>query len=135
MLSRRRHLCQADFAPSFRLHSRWSALAGTVLSLVAMLAALSTSTALCAALSVLLLLLLLWCRRPLVRLLTEGRWSFEPDAAEGRPRPLAAVGPPPSGELEERLQRATAYVHDAMQVEPRSAARTPDEPTRASTCC
>ena len=106
-----------------------------MLSLVAMLAALSTSTALCAALSVLLLLLLLWCRRPLVRLLTEGRWSFEPDAAEGRPRPLAAVGPPPSGELEERLQRATAYVHDAMQVEPRSAARTPDEPTRASTCC
>ena len=74
--------------------------------------------------------------RDLARLLVQplGGLSGSADRA-ARPRPLAAVGPPPSGELEERLQRATAYVHDAMQVEPRSAARTPDEPTRASTCC
>ena len=111
---------KADFAPSFRLYSNWSALAGTVLSLAAMLGALSTSTALCGALSVLLLLLLLWCRRPLVQLLTEGRWSFGPGgpaaAPRGRGLTLDAAGHPEAdGALEDRLLRAKAYVHDAMQ--------------------
>ena len=111
---------KADFAPSFRLYSSWSALAGTVLSLAAMLGALSTSTALCGALSVLLLLLLLWCRRPLVRLLREGRWSVGPGgpAAATRSRGLtldAAGHPEADGALEDRLLRAKAYVHDALQ--------------------
>jgi hypothetical protein len=112
---------KADFAPSFRLYSSWSALAGTVFSLAAMLAALSTSTALCGALSALLLLLLLWCRRPLVRLLTEGRWSSSglggPAAApRGRDLTLDAAGhAEDDGALEDRLLRAKAYVHDAMQ--------------------
>ena len=111
---------KADFAPSFRLYSSWSALAGTVLSLAAMLGALSTSTALCGALSALLLLLLLWCRRPLVRLLTEGRWSSSglggPAAApRGRGLTLDAAGhAEDDGALEDRLLRAKAYVHDAM---------------------
>ena len=101
---------KADFAPSFRLYSSWSALAGTVLSLATMLMALSTSIALCGALSVLLLLLLLWCRRPLMRLLRDGRWSFGPRMT------LDAAGHPEADSaLEDRLLRAKAYVHDAMQ--------------------
>ncbi|KAL1495430.1 hypothetical protein AB1Y20_016798 [Prymnesium parvum] len=99
-------LSRADFTPTFRLYSRWSALAGFALSFVAMLAALSSSPPVAALLSLLLAALLLWRRHSLHSLLTQGL------AHPSRPSPAEGL---PSDAVAQRVERAAAYVHDALE--------------------
>ena len=63
------------FAPTFKYHSRATALIGFVLSFLAMVVSLSDAPAVAAALCALLVLLLWWRRRELYTLLTSGEWA------------------------------------------------------------
>ena len=99
-------LASPTFAPSFRAYSTASALAGTLASAVAMVAALAHSPAAAACLASILLALVAWKRRALVELVG------------GRLLRDASLGLPPQqlpvDAVEERVERAAAYVHDAL---------------------
>ena len=70
---------RANFAPRFRLHSKWSALGGFAICFVSMTVALASSAAVAVALCSLLLLLLCWQRRALTSLFLRGERPFAAD--------------------------------------------------------
>ena len=99
-----------DFARSFRLSSRWSALAGFVLSLIGMLAAISSAPLVAALLLALLLPPLLWQHRTLAVLLRTG-WNQRGDDGVSTSANMGLE----TDAVEQRVERAAAYVHDALQ--------------------
>ena len=111
------------FAPTFKYHSRATALIGFVLSFLAMVVSLSDAPAVAAALCALLVLLLWWRRRELYTLLTSGEWAGRDALRSERERREALNGGGAmvdspdlgSAELEERLQCAAACVHDGLR--------------------
>ena len=76
-----------------------------------MLAALSAAPAVAAIFCALLLGLLFWRRTSLFAIITHGRLRHNENAAR---QPSAAAGLP-SDAVEQRVERAAAYVHDALK--------------------
>ena len=110
-------------APTFQWSSRWLALLGFIFSALTMAAALASSPALSATLCLLLLALLLSWRHSLYAFVTAPRAAYERHTlSQLRSSPLtsqdggAAAAAAGGGEvnLEERVERAAAYVHDAL---------------------
>ena len=96
---------------------RWTALAGFLMSFVAMAASLSYSVAVTVALFALLLILLGWQWRALRRLLFEGHWieSYSSVMAVPADGGAADGGAAAPIDVSERVERAAVYVHDALQ--------------------
>ena len=126
-----------NYIPSFQWSSRWLALLGFVLSALTMAAALAASPALSALLCGLLAGLLFWRRQALTALIYAPRLSREryvlrrlrasAEASSGVAGGGLASGGGGAGggvggeeeeeegtTLEERVERAAAYVHDAL---------------------
>ena len=101
---------RSHFSPRFNLHSKWTCLLGFILSFMSMALALSSNPVGTSAVWVAFILLLCWQRRALMRLWTQGTQALHPSSrrlsstAEERDELL----------MEERLERASVYVHDAL---------------------
>ena len=111
-----------DIAPTFQWNSRWLALLGFMLSALTMAVALASEPALSVVLCLLLLLLLVWKRRALLALVSSPAVALLDE--EGGAGGLTSGGLPPllegiegdeaAATLDERIERAAAYVHDAL---------------------
>ena len=94
----------------FHLASRWTALAGFLLSFLTMATTLAASPIVSVLLLSLLLALLVWHRVALIALISSQR------APEGSLATAAAAASTTAAAatIEERVERAAAYVHDAL---------------------
>ena len=105
-----------SFAPNFRCHSRWTALAGFLLTFMAMAWALAETYQVAAGLGGLFVVLLVWKRKALLQLGQQGAFlgggDDDDDIISGSRR-LSC--PTNDAHVQDRIDRAAICVHDAMR--------------------